>query len=59
MEIKLTKKEISYILLGLNCLVLEGRVSGKHNMEVSVLLSRLIDCYNSIQGTNYLEEMIK
>lgn len=54
MMINFTKKELSYILIALNEIIINERFKGTESDEVKVLISRLIDDYNSITGKDYL-----
>lgn len=52
--INFTKKELSYILIALNEIIINERFKGIESDEVKVLISRLIDDYNNITGKDYL-----
>lgn len=54
MMINFTKKELSYIIISLNNMIINESFKGIESDEVKVLISRLIDDYNSITGKDYL-----
>lgn len=56
MMINFTKKELSYILIALNEIIINECFKGTEGVEVKVLISRLIDDYNSITGKDYLKK---
>ena len=56
MMINFTKKELSYVLIALNEIIINECFKGTEGVEVKVLISRLIDDYNSITGKDYLKK---